>query len=204
MIKSKNILIVIAILFIAINVNAQDKLLFLNGKILEGKILNQTDYEFSFQDKKNNQYNIDKYRVFSYNKNETESIVYKYDTLAGNFLKVADMQLYVYGERDAHLTYNSHFVSAVGLAVGGATGYFMHKDQSFLYVATPFVYTALTLPFGTSIKKQNQIKNKDFLKEDEYLRGYDRVARSKRTTNALKSSFVGMGVGFIISVIVNN
>lgn len=203
MIKPKNILIAIAILFIASSVSAQDKLLFLNGKILEGKILDQTDYEFSFEDKKNKQYNIDKYRVFSYSKNKTESIVYKFDTLAGNFLKVDDMKMYVYGERDAHLTYNSNFVSALGLIVGGATGYFMHKDQSFVYVATPFVYTALTLPFGTSIKKQGQIKNKDFLKEDEYLRGYDRVARSKRTTNALKSSFVGMGVGFIISVLVN-
>ncbi|MDG1477793.1 MAG: hypothetical protein P8Q14_11645, partial [Vicingaceae bacterium] len=137
-------------------------------------------------------------------KNNSETVVYKYDTLAGNFLQVEDMKLFVYGERDAHLTYNSHFVSAVGLAVGGATGYFMHKDQSFLYIATPFIYTSLTLPFGTSIKKQDQIKNKDFLKEDEYLRGYDRVARSKRTTNALKSSFVGMAAGFIVSVIVNN
>jgi len=189
---------------VSLNINAQDKLLFLNGKILEGKILAQTDYEFSFQDKKSNQYSIDKYRIFSFNKNEIESIVYKYDTLAGNFLKVIDMKLYVYGERDAHLTYNSRFVSALGLALGGATGYYMHKDQSFIYIATPFVYTVLTLPFGTSIKQQHKIKNKDFLKEDEYLRGYDRVARGKRTTNALKSSFVGMGIGFLISVIVNN
>ena len=204
MLKPKNILVAATILFAVINVHAQDKLLFLNGKILDGKILEQTDYEFSFQDKKNKQYNIDKYRVFSFTKNNSETIVYKYDTLAGNFLQVSDMTFYVYGERDAHLTYNSHFTSAVGLAAGGAMGYFMHKDQSFLYIATPFVYTALTLPFGTSIKKQDQIKNKDFLKEDEYLRGYDRVARSKRTTNALKSSFVGMAAGFIVSVIVNN
>jgi len=204
MIKKQHILLIITITFVSLNMSAQDKLLFLNGKILEGEILEQTDYEFSFQDKKNKQYSIDKYRVFSFTKNDKESIVYKYDTLAGNFLKVDDMQLYVYGERDAHLTYNSNFVSAVGIAFGGVTGYFMHKDQSFLYIAAPFVYTTLTLPFGTSIKQQNKIKNKDFLKEDEYLRGYDRVARSNRTTNALKSSFVGMGVGFIISAIVNN
>jgi len=204
MIKKQHILLFIAITFVSLNINAQDKLLFLNGKILEGKILEQTDYEFSFQDKKSNQYSIDKYRVFSFTKNETESIVYKYDTLAGNFLKVADMKLYVYGERDAHLTYNSHVVSALGLALGGATGYFMHKDQSFIYIATPLVYTVLTLPFGTNVKQQHTIQNKNFLKEDEYLRGYDRVARSKRTTSALKSSFVGMGVGFLISVLINN
>ena len=204
MIKKQHILLFIALTFVSLNINAQDKLLFLNGKILAGKILNQTDYEFSFQDTKNKQYNIDKYRIFSFTKNETEHLIYKYDTLAGNFLKLDDMKLYVYGERDAHFTYNSHFVSAVGLVLGGASGYLMHKDQNFLYIATPFAYTTLTLPFGTKVKQQNSIKNKDFLKKDEYLRGYDRVARSKRTTNALKSSFVGMGVGFIISVILKN
>jgi len=204
MIRKKHILLFIAITLASLNINAQDKLLFLNGKILEGKILKQTDYEFSFQDKKNKQYRIDKYRVFSFTKNAVENIIYKYDTLAGNFLKVDDMELYVYGERDAYHTYNSNLVNAFGLAFGGATGYFMHKDQSFIYIAAPFIYTTLTLPFGTSIKQQNKIKNKDFLKEDEYLRGYDRVARSKRTTNALKSSFFGMGAGFLISVILKN
>lgn len=204
MIKNISILFLFTLCLITINVEAQDKLLFLNGKTLEGKILEQTDYEFSFQDKKNKQYNIDKYRVFSFTKNEKESIVYKFDTLSGNFLKVEDMQLYVYGERDAYLTYNSHFVNAVGLVIGGAGGYFMHKDQSFLYVPIPLIYTTLTLPFGTNVKHQDKIGNQKHLKENEYLRGYDRVARSKRTTNALKSSFVGMGVGFLISVIVNN
>ncbi len=203
MIKNVAILFLFTLFLFAINVNAQDKLLFLNGKTLAGKILKQTDYEFSFQDKKNKQYNIDKYRVFSFTKNEKESIVYKFDTLAGNFLKVEDMQLYVYGERDAYITYNSHFTSVLGLAIGGAGGYFMHKDQSFLYVPIPLIYTVLTLPFGTNVKHQDRVKNQKYLKEHEYLRGYDRVARSKRTTNALKSSFVGMGVGFLISAIVN-
>ena len=93
---------------------------------------------------------------FGINKNEKETIVYKFDTLSGNYLKVADMKLYVYGERDAHLSYNSHFANALGLAVGGATGYLMHKDQSFFYIATPFLYTTLTLPFGTSVKHEKQ------------------------------------------------
>lgn len=203
MIKKQYILFFIVITLMSFSAVAQDKLLFLNGKTLDGKILEQTDYEFSFQDKKNNQYSIDKYRIFSFTKNNTETIVYKFDTLVGNLVKLEDMKLFVYGERDAHITYNSRFVSAVGFAVGGAAGYFMHKDQSFLYIPTPLFYTALTLPFGTNIKQQNKIKNPDLLKEEEYLRGYDRIARSKRTTNALKTSFIGMGIGFIVSVLVN-
>ncbi len=203
MIKKQHILFLIAIVLLSLTANAQDQILFLNGKVLEGKIIEQTTDDFSFQDKKSKQFSIDKYRVFSFNKNDSETIIYKYDTLEGNFLKVDDMKLFVYGERDAYKTYNSKFASIAGLAVGGAAGYFMHKDQSFFYIVTPLIYTTLTLPFGTSIKKQDQIKNKDFLKENEYLRGYDRVARSKRTSNALKSSFAGMAAGFIISVIVN-
>jgi len=129
--------------------------------------------------------------------------VYRFDSLTEKCLTTNEMKFYVYGERDAHITYKSDFSSILGLAIGAASGYYMHKDKSFVYIATPFVYTALTLPFGTHIKQQDKIKNKDFLKEDQYLRGYDRISKAKRTTNALKNTTIGMGIGLIISFIVN-
>ena len=198
---SKSIFLFVTLLLVAAKFNAQDKLLFLNGKLLEGKILNQTAVEFSFQDKKNKQYSIDKYRVFSYTKNEKERVVYKFDTLSENFLSEIDMRHFVYGEKDAHQTYRSNLVNIVGAAVGGTAGYFMHKDQSFFYAATPFLYTIITLPFGTKIHHQNNIKHQNLFKEDEYLRGYDKVARSKRTTNALKFSFIGVAAGYVIGAL---
>ena len=181
---------------------AQDKLLFLNGKEIEGSILNQNKYEFTFKDNKDKEFVVDTYRLFSYSQNNTETILYKYDTLEGNFLKVQDMKMFVYGERGAYQSYSSPVTNIAGLLIGGAAGFMMQKDQAFLYVATPLVFTTITLPFTTSVK-QKKLTNLEHIKDDEYLRGYERVARSKRTQNALKSSIIGTGLGFLVGLIVN-
>jgi hypothetical protein len=180
----------------------QDKILFLNGKEINGSLLNKTNYEFTFKTKGDKEFIIDKYRVFSYTTNNKESIVYEFDTLSGNFLKVQDMKMFVYGERDAHLSYKPTTSNLLGYAVGGVAGYMMHQDQSFVYVPIPVVFTISTLLFPTKVK-QKKLTNTQYLKEDEYLRGYERIARSKRTQGALKSSLIGMGAGFLIGALVN-
>jgi hypothetical protein len=199
--KTKTLLLII-ICLLAINVKAQDKILFLNGKSLEGTLLDKTNYEFTFKDQKEKEFVIDKYRVFSYTQNNKESLVYEFDTLSGNFLKVEDMKMFVYGERDAYETYKPQITNYTGLAVGAAAGFMMQKDQSFIYIPTPLIYTALTLLLPTKVN-QSKLKDTKYLKEDEYLRGYERVARAKRTQGALKTSLVGMGIGFLIGVIAN-
>jgi hypothetical protein len=188
--------------FFSIKAVAQDKILFLNGKELSGKLLDKTKYEFTFQDEKSREFVIDKYRVFSYTQNNKENTVYEFDTLSGNFLKVEDMQLFVYGERDAYSSFKPQLTNGIGFAIGGAAGYLMQKDNGFLYITIPLGYTIGTLLFPTKVN-QKRLTDTQYLKEDEYLRGYERVARSKRTQGALKSSFIGMGVGFLIGFIVN-
>lgn len=202
MTKKLHILLLILTCSIAINSFAQDKILFLNGKILEGNILDQTAFKFAFKNKKEKEFDIDKYRVFSYTKGNKESVVYEFDTLTGNFLSVDDMKMFVYGERDAHETYNPIVSNIVGLGVGVAGGYLMHSESSFAYIAAPLVYMPITLLFSTRVN-QKKLKDTKYLKEDEYLRGHERVARAKRTQGALKSSVAGMVAGYIISAIVN-
>jgi hypothetical protein len=202
MIKRFKILFVLAICLVSVSLKAQDKILFLNGKTLEGTLLEKTNYEFTFKDQKEKQFIIDKYRIFSYTKDNKESIVYEFDTLSGNFLKVEDMKMFVYGERDAYKTFKPRVSNVLGFAAGIAGGYLMHSDNSFVYIATPLIYTPITLLFPTKVKQSKTTEVK-YLQEDEYLRGYERVARAKRTQGALKTSLVGMGVGFLISVIAN-
>lgn len=194
--------ILILILLLSVSVHAQDELLFLNGKIFKGKLIEKTNYEFTFKTEKDKQFVIDKYRIFSYTQNNKKTIVYEYDTLAGNFLKVEDMKLFVYGEHDAQYTFKPLFSNTLGLGIGGVAGYFMKKDEAFLYITTPLIYTVGTLLFPTKVH-QKRLKSVEYLKEDEYLRGYERIARSKRTQGALKSSIIGMGAGFLIGFIVN-
>lgn len=200
--RGSNIYIFILVLLCAFPSFAQDELLFLNGKELKGELLNVTNYEITFKDVKGKEMVIDNYRVFSYHKDNKEVLTYKYDTLEGNFLKEQDMRMFVYGEREAFKSYHSRFSNAMGFAAGGVTGYFMHKDQAFIYAAVPLIYTSITLVFPTSVK-QKRVTDLQYLKEDEYLRGHERVARSNRTQNTLKSSFLGIGVGFLASFLIN-
>ncbi len=200
--KTYLLLTLLITLFLGFNLKAQDELLFLNGKEIEGSILSQNKYELTFKDTKNKEFSVDTYRLFSYSQNNEETILYKYDTLEGNFLKVKDMKMFVYGERDAYKSYSSPVANIAGLLVCGAAGYLMQKDQAFLYVATPLLYTTLTLPFPTRVK-QKRLPNLKHIKDDEYLRGYERVGRSKRTQNALKSSVIGTAAGFLVGLIVN-
>jgi len=165
-------------------------------------LLEKTNYEFTFKDSKGKEFLIDKYRVFSYKQNNKESLVYEFDTLSGNFLKVEDMKMFVYGERDAYQSFTPKITNVGGLIAGGIAGFMMQKDQSFLYLPAPLIYTTFTLLLPTKVN-QKKLKDTQYLKEDEYLRGYERVARAKRTQGALKSSIVGMGVGFLIGVIAN-
>jgi hypothetical protein len=200
--KASLIITLLIAMLLANHLKAQDKLLFLNGKEIEGSILSQNKYAITFKDTKSKEFEVDTYRLFSYSQNDTETIIYKYDTLEGNFLKVQDMKMFVYGERGAYQSFSSPATNIAGLLVGGAAGYFMQKDQAFLYIAAPLIYTTITLPFPTRVK-QKRLTNLEHIKDDEYLRGYERVARSKRTQNALKSSIVGTGLGFLVGLIVN-
>jgi len=198
-----NSIIIITICLFSANLKAQDKILFLNGKTMEGSLLEKTNYEFTFKNKKDKQFLIDKYRVFSYTQNNKEHVVYEFDTLSGNFLKAKDMKMFVYGEKEAYQTYKPNLTNALGLILGATAGYFMHKENAFIYIATPLIYTPITLAFPTKVN-QKKITEIKYLKEDEYLRGYERVARSKRTQGALKSSILGVVTGYLISVIVSN
>jgi hypothetical protein len=198
-----NSIIIITICLFSANLKAQDKILFLNGKTMEGSLLEKTNYEFTFKNKKDKQFLIDKYRVFSYTQNNKEHVVYEFDTLSGNFLKAKDMKMFVYGEKEAYQTYKPNLTNALGLILGATAGYFMHKENAFIYIATPLIYTPITLAFPTKVN-QKKITEIKYLKEDEYLRGYERVARSKRTQGALKSSIFGVVTGYLISVIVSN
>ncbi|MCC7331013.1 MAG: hypothetical protein IT232_00245 [Flavobacteriales bacterium] len=185
------------------NLFSQDKLLFLNGKELDGQFIGSTQYETTFKSSKGKDFLIDNYRLFSYTQGDKETIIYKFDTLEGNFLNEKDMRLFVYGERDAFKSYQSNFATALGFAAGGVAGFFMQKEQAFIFLPAPVVCTSITLLFPTSVKEK-RLKNSEYLREDEYLRGHERVARSKRTQNTLLSSTLGLGVGFLTGLLVNS
>lgn len=205
--KFKTLHILFLLLLVNTAFSQKDTLLFMNGRIMTGEILEENKYEVNFREFNNRgtkDIKLDKYRIFaSYSKLGKENIYYEYDTLLGNFLSVKDMKFFVYGEKDAFYGHKTPFATVLGLMVGATSGYLMHNDKNFVYVVTPFVLTLGSIPFNIRVNK-NHISNKAYLNENEYLLGYERIARGQRVQNTLKSSLIGMGVGFLVSVIVNS
>lgn len=201
------ILLFLSNLFPLCKLYAQDKILLLTGKEISGKVLTETEYELKYEylrKKELREQLIEKYRVFSYTRNGEEVVVYKQDSGMGNYLTEEDMKYFIYGERDADLGYKPTASVIGGVIVGGAAGAYMGYDGGIILIATPFVYTAFQLLPKIKVNT-NKISNKGYLIKENYLYGYERVARSRKVQRSLLSSVIGFGLGFAVSsVIVNN
>tara|TARA_Y100000589_G_scaffold331027_1_gene382749 strand:- start:71135 stop:71749 length:615 start_codon:yes stop_codon:yes gene_type:complete len=203
----KNIFILLICIFnFSVLFSQKDTVLLQNGRELIGHFIQDEVYDIEFKHFTKKGYEtikIDKYRIFSLiDSTGKEKLYYKYDTTIGNYLPEKRMRMYVYGERDAVYGFKTPFTNTTGLALGGASGYLMIKDKNFVFIATPLLYTVGNLFFSTRVRK-NSVRHLQYIKDDDYLSGYDRVARGKRVNNALKYSLGGMVLGIVAGLVTN-
>jgi hypothetical protein len=116
---------------------------------------------------------------------------YKQDSALGNYFTRDEMEYYIYGERDARKGFKARgsLIGAgiVGLASGGLG----------IFFAPIFPYGYMGLSGITKVKiKHNTISNPNFIDQDAYILGYERVSRSKRRIQALIGGTVGLAVGY--------
>ncbi|MCC7050939.1 MAG: hypothetical protein IT239_04080 [Bacteroidia bacterium] len=202
------------ILLILINSRslAQDKILMLNGKEINTHIVDTTFLHISTQDKPGNKIQtIDRYRVFSINWSDNESVLYKQDTLIGNFLSEHDMRMFVYGGKDAVEYYKAPYTFWGGVAAGFVGGYVQPlviiKTTSNTLLArpafTPIIPIAYCATIGLHWIKINKkhVSNPLYLSEDAYVFGYERAARGKRVQKAIWGSLTGLAVGLAAGLI---
>lgn len=186
---------------------AQDHVLLLTGKEIKAKVLSETEFEIKVEFMKKQELRqqlIEKYRVYSYTRQGKETIIYVQDSSMGNDLTEEEMRHFIYGERDAYNTYKPTVSVIGGVIIGGAAGAYMGYDGGIILVATPFVYSMAQLIPKVKIN-QKKIPDKSMLIKEDYLYGYERVARSRKVQRSLLSSVLSFGAGFAISaVIVNN
>lgn len=201
----------------------KDSVILLNGRVYRGEIISFDDHvvKLNEKDKKGEvfQTQIENYRVFSFTKNNTETIVYKYNEQAANFLTVDEAKNATLGSYDARKTFKPRVVFWSSLALGyGASLYdtylqkksidnkdyvgdftspgFFKSRPSFFPVLVPIVLTAVwAIPsFKLKEKKMIQLHLKN---NDSYYRGYHRVAKQKRMLAALRGSLIGIGAGML-------
>lgn len=192
---------------------AQDKIQLMNGRVLRGKLGTEHEEYFNFSYYKKGgkvvPMELTKYRMFSYtNSSGDETVLYKQDSLMGNFFTKNEMKMFVYGERDAFANYKSTgwFVTGLGLGFTSVildtydfspNGGFFQISPSIFPVAVPFVVT-----IGAGIVKPKVRKeyaaDVSFLGSEHYIEGFQKIAKVKKLKNALLGSIIGVGSGFLV------
>lgn len=191
-------LIVFIFVFIVIHSYGQDKILFINGTEDFGRVVENINdkitVEFTDKNGKTKLKKYDKEDIFSitYAKDNREDVLYRQDSLSQeNYFSEDDMRAYIAGEKDAMLTYKTPLAIASSFAIGAASGYFVPV------ILTPVIPAAWVILNGSRwIKiKRKDVSDKKYLKEDMYIVGYGRTARSIRVQNSLKSAGLGLAAG---------
>jgi hypothetical protein len=213
---SKIISLIFAFLFTASFV-AQDKIQLMNGKVLRGKLKTEFDdyYTFDFYKKggKTKTMELSKYRMFSTTDTKgVETILYKQDTLMGNFYSPNEMKMFIYGQRDAFKSFQSTpiFIStfALGFAsvmvdtyefqTGNASPQgFFNRTPSVGPIVVPFVLTIGAGMIKTKVRREQAV-DVSFLSNEFYLMGFHKVSRVKRVKNAFFGSVAGVISGFVV------
>ena len=198
-----------------------DSLILLNGKVYRGefKSLKGGVLKFDMTDRKGEVFTseMDVYRVFSYSVGAKETIVYKKNEEMNNFLDMEDARKATLGSYDARQTFKPRAVFWSSLVLGyaaslydtylpesilddpnylGTESGFFTKGPTFFPVLVPAVLSVgWSLP---SFKvKESQMLQLHLKGDEQYYRGYHRVAKQKRMLNALKGGLIGVGAGML-------
>ncbi|MGB0806190.1 MAG: hypothetical protein ACPGRC_05825 [Salibacteraceae bacterium] len=177
----------------------QDTILFLNGKIEVGTLIETNDLTTTYsivKGKKNKVKVKETTTIFGvltseglldtlYSVNESEEL-----TLSAN-----DMYLFILGEQDAKKYYKTQWASVGGLIFGAGFGYLLY--DGFYVAAVPMVYTVGAGVSNVKVVNGGNRSTKT-LTNPAYQEGYIKVARAKKSFYALGSSTIGTIIGALI------
>lgn len=195
-------LIVLALLSSVITF-AQDRILLMNGQVIEAKVLGQSTlgirYQIFKRSGKVKTLEEATTSVFSVTDSTgKERVWYFHDPEFGNELTIPDMRSYIKGEQDARVGYRPTLTTWGGFIVGaGATIALELEMLSFLL---PPLYSG-AMAFPRVHITPGSVRDPLMDGDNNYAYGYAQVGRSKRIMRALASTFVGVAVGLGVNEI---
>jgi hypothetical protein len=196
-------------LFLAISVLAsgivlcQDRIMLMNGQVIECTILGQSTLEVRYQVPKGARL-VERAEpteeVFStLDSAGQERVWYFQDTLLGNDYSVPQMRWYLNGERDARKGYRpvlpvlGGFVTGAGLTMG------LGLEVNSLLI--PPVYAGL-MALPRVYVTRGSITDPNMEGDPYYATGYSAAGKTKRVLRALLSTAAGVGVGLAVNHLV--
>jgi|JI8StandDraft_1071087.scaffolds.fasta_scaffold123649_2 hypothetical protein len=180
------------------NSYAQEKVTMMNGNIFfvnvgdtAGDFIKMIDPE----SKKNEIVDMEKARIFSIlYKSGKEVFIYKQDTLSeDNYLNVEEMRSYIAGAHDANSRYSAPLAFWGSFGLGAASGVVLPAWLA------PVGAAAGGFLLGSRWIRINRshISDPKYLKDPNYLRGYENAARQARVQNVVKGAVIGVLIGAV-------
>lgn len=175
-----------------------DRILLMNGQIIQTKVLGQSTLEIRYLELGGNGRSKERSEptenVFSVTDSlGVERVWYFQDTIFGNELDVQEMRWFIKGEQDARAGYKPRIATWGGFLVGAGVTIAANLEVNALFL--PPVYgAAMTLPRVHVTK--GSLTDPYLEGEPNYAWGYAKVGRSKRVVRALISTAAGIAVGW--------
>lgn len=199
-------LLLLSLLFLAqltAIAQAQDRILLMNGQVIQGKVLGQSTLEI--------RYLMDSRRGLRERAEPTESVFsvtdtlgrervwYFYDTVFGNDMTEQQMRWFIKGEQDARKGYKPFWPMVGGFVAGAGLTIALDLEVNSLLIP-PLFAASMALP---RVHVTRGSITDPLMDGDEfYAYGYAKVGRTKRVLRTLLSSAVGIAAGIAVNQLV--
>ncbi len=185
------------------NAQSQDRILLMNGQVIQGKVLGQSTLEI--------RYLMDSRRGLRERAEPTESVFsvtdtlgreriwYFYDTVFGNDMTEQQMRWFIKGEQDARKGYKPIWPMVGGFVAGAGLTIALDLEVNSLLIP-PLFAASMALPRVHVTK--GSITDPLMDGDEYYAYGYAKVGRTKRVLRTLLSSAVGVAVGLAVNQLI--
>lgn len=173
--------------------NAQDTLIFINGKKVTANNIKLADTQVHYNPvsgttriKKAETYNI-----FSIKRADgTETYIYQQDTLTDD-LSLEQMKMFVKGQQDAREYYNPIAITVTSAVIGVTSG----LTLQFFALVPPALFATI-VGASTPDVSDHTVFNPELFSSPEYLMGFESKARNIKIKRALIYGIGGAILGY--------
>jgi hypothetical protein len=182
-----------------------DRILLMNGQVIEGRVLGQSTLEVRYLAQRKNsllERNEPTENVFSVTDSlGRERIWYFHDTIFGNDLTVDQMRWFITGEQDARDGYKPLLPVLGGFLLGA--GLTIGFDLEMNSLILPPVYAGVMALPRVNVTR-GSVRDIHMEGNEFYALGYARLGRSRRVVRSLWSTALGVAVGLAIRQLIIN
>jgi len=180
-------------------ISQQDTVLFMNGVIMPCKIISDDGTDLTYEVKKRKKLRMKsthKSDIFGIIQNGERTVYYNVNSIAGDDLTEKQVLVFMAGQRDGRDNFDATATWIGGLSFGTIAG--ILSRSNFILIAMPLIVYPLAQVIPVIKIKEKFITDPNHRYNDIYAEGFERAARGKKLTAAIKSSAIGTAIGTVI------